>query len=95
MWVFEEQVSSPPSNRTCRRLQWSRAARVTALTDSLQIDGRNLTDIINEKHVNVKYLPDITLGYNVVAVPDIVETVKDATAIIFVMPHQCESPITP
>ncbi|EKC99790.1 hypothetical protein A1Q2_05869 [Trichosporon asahii var. asahii CBS 8904] len=53
-----------------------------------QIDGRNLTDIINEKHVNVKYLPDITLGYNVVAVPDIVETVKDATAIIFVMPHQ-------
>lgn len=39
----------------------------------------------------MKYLPDITLGYNVVAVPDIVETVKDATAIIFVMPHQCES----
>lgn len=28
---------------------------------------------------------------NVVAIPDIGEAVKDATAIVFVMPHQCES----
>ncbi|GME70816.1 unnamed protein product [[Candida] boidinii] len=37
------------------------------------IDGRKLTEIINEEHENVKYLPDIKLPSNIRAVPDLVE----------------------
>ncbi|KAI7900751.1 glycerol-3-phosphate dehydrogenase [NAD+] [Cokeromyces recurvatus] len=53
-----------------------------------QIDGRNLTDIINEKHENVKYLPNINLGENVVAIPDVKEAAKGANVLVFVLPHQ-------
>ena len=52
------------------------------------INGRKLTDIINTEHENVKYLPGHKLGDNVVAVPDVGEAVKDATILIFVLPHQ-------
>ncbi|TXT07174.1 hypothetical protein VHUM_03344 [Vanrija humicola] len=52
------------------------------------VDGKKLTEIINETHYNVKYLPDVPLGDNVVAIPDVVEAVKDATALVFVLPHQ-------
>uniref|UniRef100_A0A8C5CV46 Glycerol-3-phosphate dehydrogenase [NAD(+)] n=1 Tax=Gadus morhua TaxID=8049 RepID=A0A8C5CV46_GADMO len=52
------------------------------------IDGRNLTDIINSEHENVKYLPGHKLPGNVVAVPDITEAVKGAKVLIFVIPHQ-------
>lgn len=48
-----------------------------------------MTEVINETHINKKYLPDVDLGDNVVAIPDIVEAVKGATALVFVMPHQC------
>ena len=48
-----------------------------------------MTEIINEDHENKKYLPGVQLPENVVAVPDIGEAVKGATAIVFVMPHQC------
>ncbi|WVR07201.1 glycerol-3-phosphate dehydrogenase (NAD(+)) [Kwoniella sp. DSM 27419] len=51
-------------------------------------EGRKLTEVINQDHENKKYLPDVKLPENVVAVPDLEETVKDATAIVFVMPHQ-------
>ncbi|KAG0367556.1 NAD-dependent glycerol-3-phosphate dehydrogenase N-terminus-domain-containing protein [Gamsiella multidivaricata] len=53
-----------------------------------QVDGQNLTDIINTKHENVKYLPGIKLPENVVACPDLVQTCSDATMIVFVVPHQ-------
>lgn len=52
------------------------------------IDGRKLTDIINNDHENVKYLPDIKLPENLVANPDIEATVKDADLLIFNIPHQ-------
>ena len=48
-----------------------------------------MTEVINSTHINKKYLPGIELPDNVVAVPDLVEAVKDATALVFVMPHQC------
>jgi glycerol-3-phosphate dehydrogenase len=32
-----------------------------------EVDGRKLTEIINESHENVKYLPGAALGANVVA----------------------------
>ena len=52
------------------------------------VNGRKLTEIINNDHENVKYLPGHKLPENIVAVPDVVETAKDADIIIFVLPHQ-------
>jgi len=48
----------------------------------------NLTDIINTRHENVKYLPGIALPKNVVAFPDLAEACRNATLLIFVLPHQ-------
>ncbi|ELR14869.1 glycerol-3-phosphate dehydrogenase protein, putative [Acanthamoeba castellanii str. Neff] len=52
------------------------------------VQGRKLTDIINTQHENVKYLPGIKLPANVVAEPDLLETVKDAHLLVWVLPHQ-------
>ena len=50
--------------------------------------GKKLTEVINERHENVKYLPGIKLPENVVAVPDIVNAATDADILVFVIPHQ-------
>lgn len=52
------------------------------------VNGRKLSEIINTDHENVKYLPGKKLPDNVVAVPDLVESVKDADVLVFVVPHQ-------
>ncbi|TSM44124.1 Glycerol-3-phosphate dehydrogenase [NAD(+)], cytoplasmic [Bagarius yarrelli] len=52
------------------------------------VNGRKLTEIINSEHDNVKYLPGHKLPPNVVAVPDLLEAVKGADILIFVIPHQ-------
>lgn len=52
------------------------------------VDGQKLTDIINTKHENVKYLKGVPLPHNVVAIPDVVEACKDANLVVFVVPHQ-------
>lgn len=52
------------------------------------IDGTKLTEIINTKHENVKYLPGVKIPENVVAIADIVEAAADADILIFVTPHQ-------
>ncbi|XP_011498876.1 PREDICTED: glycerol-3-phosphate dehydrogenase [NAD(+)], cytoplasmic-like isoform X2 [Ceratosolen solmsi marchali] len=52
------------------------------------IEGKKLTDIINETHENVKYLPGHKLSPNIIAVPDVVEAAKNADILIFVVPHQ-------
>ncbi|XP_023333753.1 glycerol-3-phosphate dehydrogenase [NAD(+)], cytoplasmic isoform X2 [Eurytemora carolleeae] len=53
-----------------------------------KVNGRNLTEIINTDHENVKYLPGRKLPENVVAVPDISDAALDADLLIFVLPHQ-------
>ncbi|ODV61203.1 glycerol-3-phosphate dehydrogenase (NAD(+)) GPD1 [Ascoidea rubescens DSM 1968] len=53
-----------------------------------KINGKNLTEIINTKHENVKYLPDIKLPENLIAQPDIAVAVKDSDLIVFNIPHQ-------
>lgn len=53
-----------------------------------EIDGKKLTDIINSEHENVKYLPGVKLPENLVANPDVVDTVKDADLLVFNIPHQ-------
>jgi len=52
------------------------------------VDGKKLTEIINTTHENVKYLPGVTLPENVLAVPDLIESARDADLFIFVIPHQ-------
>ncbi|CAB9518426.1 3-phosphate dehydrogenase [Seminavis robusta] len=54
------------------------------------LDGneQKLSDVINSRHENVKYLPGIKIPSNVVAVPDLATACKDATLLIFVLPHQ-------
>ena len=62
--------------------------KVTMYVYEELINGKKLTEIINETHENVKYLPGHKLPPNVVAVPDVVEAAKDADILIFVVPHQ-------
>ncbi|CCH61624.1 hypothetical protein TBLA_0F00800 [Henningerozyma blattae CBS 6284] len=53
-----------------------------------KIDGKNLTEIINTEHENVKYLPKIKLPENLVANPSLEDSVKGADILIFNIPHQ-------
>lgn len=50
-----------------------------------------MTEIINQDHENKKYLPGVKLPENVKAIPDIGDAINGATALVFVMPHQCQS----
>lgn len=50
--------------------------------------GGLLTELINREHKNSRYLPDVDLPENLVAVPKLADVVKDATLIIFCVPHQ-------
>lgn len=58
--------------------------------EKVNVDGEdmNLTEVINTRHENVKYLPGIPLPENVIAVPDLAEACHGATLLIFVLPHQ-------
>ena len=47
-----------------------------------------LTNVINTQHENVKYLPGVRLPENIVAIADLAESCRDATLLIFVLPHQ-------
>lgn len=49
---------------------------------------RALPDIINERHENIKYLPNIKIPKNIVANPDIQDVSRSADIIIFVIPDQ-------
>ncbi|KAH6774384.1 NAD-dependent glycerol-3-phosphate dehydrogenase family protein [Perilla frutescens var. hirtella] len=50
--------------------------------------GEKLSEVINKTNENVKYLPGIKLGRNVVADPDLEHAVRDASMLVFVTPHQ-------
>lgn len=53
-----------------------------------EIQGRKLTQIINEEHENVKYLPGIKLPTNIKATASATEAATGADLLIFVLPHQ-------
>ena len=53
-----------------------------------EVGGRPLTDLINQRHENVKYLPGVALGDNVVATPSLRECVEGADVLILCAPHQ-------
>lgn len=79
--------------RNCERLPHYFEKRVNMWVYEEMIpqeDGSivKLSDIINTKHENTKYLPGIRLPENVVAVPDLEQACQGATLLIFVLPHQ-------
>lgn len=76
MWVFEEQVQVPKDSKHY------------ASHPELSAKPQKLTDIINTVHENVKYLPGIQLPTNLIANADIGAAVKDATILVFNLPHQ-------
>lgn len=53
-----------------------------------QVNGKALTDVINSTHMNARYLPDIPLPKNLVAVPSLKKVVEGASLLLFVVPHQ-------
>ncbi|KAM9034442.1 glycerol-3-phosphate dehydrogenase [NAD(+)], cytoplasmic-like [Sarcophilus harrisii] len=53
-----------------------------------EVDGKNLSDIINEEHENTKYLPGHKIPPNVVAIPDLVTAVCEADILVFITPHE-------
>ena len=90
-WVFEEYVKKVGD-------KWERPARGASPPEGktwLDEGFRPLTEVINELHENVVYLPGIALPPNIVACPDIKECVTDATMMVFVIPHNFLAPIVP
>ncbi|KAL8278950.1 hypothetical protein RQP46_008619 [Phenoliferia psychrophenolica] len=53
-----------------------------------EVNGRPLTEQFNEQNENIKYLPGIKISKNVVAHANLLESVKGANALVFVVPHQ-------
>ena len=76
MWVFEEEVRIPEDSK-----HYDSAS-------SLCSKPQKLTQIINTIHENVKYLPNIALPENIIANASLEETVKDASILVFNLPHQ-------
>lgn len=74
MWVYEEKVTFPKDSKH--------------YTGGDNDTPQELTKVINSVHENIKYLPNIPLPHNIIANPDLVDTVKDATILIFNLPHQ-------
>ncbi|KAJ5445527.1 hypothetical protein N7491_001609 [Penicillium cf. griseofulvum] len=73
MWVFEEDVEVP---KTSKNYNASLAG------------PQKLTEVINNVHENVKYLPGIQLPVNLHANPSLEDAVKDSTLLVFNLPHQ-------
>lgn len=59
-----------------------------------KVNGRKLTEIINQDHENVRYLPGVKLPENLRANPSIVDVAKDADLLVFNLPHQFLGRIT-
>ena len=76
MWVYEEEYKIP------------RESRHYEAGSELCTKPQKLTQLINGLHENVKYLPGIDLPRNVVANPDLPDAAKDASILIFNLPHQ-------
>jgi glycerol-3-phosphate dehydrogenase (NAD+) len=74
MWVFEEEVTLGKDSKH--------------YDESIGDKPQKLTEVINKYHENTKYLPGIALPTNIVANPSIQDAVKDASILIFNLPHQ-------
>lgn len=79
MWVFEEDYQLKEDHPSYNKSEHSKP--------------QPLTKLINTLHENPKYLPGIRLPDNIVACPSLPDTVKDASILIFNVPHQFTSSI--
>lgn len=52
------------------------------------VDNEKLTDIINTRKENVKYMKGMKIPDNILAVSDLNDVIEDADLIVFVVPHQ-------
>merc|ERR1712166_539049 len=68
---------------------------VTMYVHEEMIDGKPLTQIINETNENVKYLKGAKFTPNVVAEPSLEKAVEGATMVCFCLPHQFLKPLMP
>ena len=74
MWVFEEEYQIPKDSKHAG--------------SDLAGKHQKLTELINSLQENVKYLPNIPLPKNIVANSDLADAVKDASILVFNLPHQ-------
>jgi len=78
--------------RNCARLPYFEDVVNMWVFEEVVDDGNGnqvkLTDYINAKHENIKYLPGIRLPDNIRPVADLEEACRNATLLIFVVPHQ-------
>jgi glycerol-3-phosphate dehydrogenase (NAD+) len=82
----------------CRRLPFcERRVNMWVYEELVLEDGieQNLSEVINTKHENVKYLPGVQLPDNVVAITDLERACQGASLLIFVLPHQFLSKLLP
>lgn len=81
MYVYDEIVTVPTPTKDNGR------------GETIIMKEEKLSHVINTRHENVKYLPNIKLPPNIVAVPDLVDAIKGASLLIFCLPHQFLKPI--
>jgi hypothetical protein len=64
--------------------------RMWVYEEEVEVDGekRKLTEVINHRHENVKYLPGIALPENIIAEPDVKKAAEGAHILVWVLPHQ-------
>jgi glycerol-3-phosphate dehydrogenase (NAD+) len=78
--------------RNCARFEeWDTTVNMWVYEeDVVEEDGHidKLTNLINTRHENKKYLDGIKLPENIQAVPDLEEACAGATLLIFALPHQ-------
>lgn len=77
--------------RNARRLPFCHnEVRMWVFEEEVEHENKTakLSDVINEQHENVKYLPGVKIPDNVRAIPDLADAARDATVLIFVLPHQ-------
>lgn len=74
MWVYEEEVTIPKDSRHYDASSGDKPHK--------------LSEVINQYHENLKYLPGIALPENLVANPSLQDAVQNSTILVFNLPHQ-------
>lgn len=52
------------------------------------VEEEKLSDIINKKKENIKYMKGMKIPENILAISNLKEVIDDADLLIFVLPHQ-------
>lgn len=85
MWVYEETL---PDGRLLSNVINTEHENVKSVISILQTINTFASKVVYVCCVPYRYLPGFKLPENVVAITDLVESCKDATMLVFVVPHQ-------